>query len=80
MKNMAKKRLSSKQQNKMLCCVSITCSSPKNNGEMQVEMSYEGDNTLIAYLLQSAQKFIEEQEEEESYLLEDTNKILTING
>ena len=30
---------------------------------MQVEMSYEGDPTLAAYLLESAQGFIETEEE-----------------
>lgn len=42
------------------CYVLITCKEPEENGQMQVEMVYEGDASLAAYLLKSAQGFIEE--------------------
>lgn len=44
------------------CYVLITCAEPAEDGQMNVEMYYEGDPTLAAYLLQSAQSFIEEEE------------------
>ncbi len=42
------------------CYVLITCKEPAEDGQMQVEMVYEGDACLAAYLLESAQSFIEE--------------------
>lgn len=48
------------------CYVLITCDEPIN-GEMQVEMTYEGDATVAAYLLQGAQSYIDEQEQDCSY-------------
>lgn len=43
--------------------VLITCKNPKNNGQMQVEMSYEGDPVLAAYLLEGAQGYLDEEEQ-----------------
>jgi len=40
------------------CYVLITCAAPSKDGKMQVEMTYEGDPTLAAYLVESAQDFI----------------------
>lgn len=40
--------------------VLITCGSPSDDGRMNVEMTYEGDPALAAYLLQTAQSFVEE--------------------
>jgi hypothetical protein len=45
------------------CYVLITCGQPSEDGEMQVEMTYQGDATLAAYLLQGAQHFIDQEEE-----------------
>jgi hypothetical protein len=45
------------------CYVLITCTEPTEDGEMQVEMTYQGDAVLASYLLKGAQHFIEEQEE-----------------
>lgn len=47
------------------CYVLITCDAPSDDGNMQVEMTYEGDATLAAYLLQGAQSFIDEQDAQE---------------
>lgn len=44
------------------CYVLITCGQPSKDGTMQVEMTYEGDPTLAAYLLESAQGFFDEEE------------------
>lgn len=43
------------------CYVIITCESPSADGDMQVEMSYEGDAALASYLLQGAQSYLDEQ-------------------
>lgn len=43
------------------CYVLITCGEPSEDGKMQVEMTYEGDACLAAYLIESAQGFIDEQ-------------------
>jgi hypothetical protein len=40
------------------CYVLITCGEPSEDGKMQVEMTYEGDACLAAYLIESAQLFI----------------------
>lgn len=42
--------------------VLITCKNPLSNGQMQVEMSYEGDPVLAAYLLEGAQGYLDEEE------------------
>lgn len=47
---------------KHVCYVLITCDAPSDDGKMNVEMSYEGDASLAAYLLQGAQSFMDEQD------------------
>jgi hypothetical protein len=47
------------------CYVLITCGEPSSEGKMQIEMDYEGDPILAAYLLEGAQGIIEEQIEQE---------------
>lgn len=42
------------------CYVLITCGAPSEDGKLQVEMTYEGDPTLAAYLVESAQNFIDQ--------------------
>lgn len=44
------------------CYVLITCDQPEASGQMQVEMTYEGDPVLAAYLLQGAQSFMDEED------------------
>jgi hypothetical protein len=46
------------------CYVLITCGEPSENGEMQVEMMYQGDTTLASYLLQGAQSLMDQEEED----------------
>lgn len=48
-----------------VCYVLITCDAPSDGGEMQVNMTYEGDASLAAYLLHGAQSFMDEQDEED---------------
>ena len=45
---------------KYACFVLITCGEPTQEGKIEVEMSYEGDSSLAAYLIESAQTFIED--------------------
>lgn len=45
------------------CYVLITCKNPSKDGKMHVEMTYEGDPVLAAYLLESAQGFIDQDED-----------------
>ena len=65
MKRRAEKCLKEELAKKHACYVLITCDAP-SNGKMQVEMSYEGDATLAAYILQGAQMHMDEQEMESS--------------
>lgn len=46
---------------KHACYVLITCGEPNEDGELQVEMSYEGDAVLAAFLIEGAQSAIESQ-------------------
>jgi hypothetical protein len=41
-----------------LCYVLLTCSMPSKDGNMEVEMSYEGDDHVASYLIESAQGII----------------------
>lgn len=43
------------------CYVLITCGKPSADGKMNVEMTYEGDPMLAAYLLENAQGFIDQE-------------------
>lgn len=43
------------------CYVLIACGQPSEDGKMQVEMTYEGDACLAAYLIESAQGFIDHE-------------------
>ena len=42
--------------------VLVTCSSANAQGDMQVELKYEGDEDLVSYLLQSASQVFEGEE------------------
>lgn len=44
---------------KSACYILITCQEPSIDGKMHVEMTYEGDTDLAAYLLNSAQNFFD---------------------
>ncbi len=49
-----------KMSGKTICYVLLTCSEPTADGSMEVEMKYEGEKWLAAYLIQSAQGILEE--------------------
>lgn len=46
------------------CYVLISCSQQSREGQMNVEMTYQGDIRLVAYLLHDAQGIIEDKCEE----------------
>jgi hypothetical protein len=50
----------SKEENsdKEICYVLIKCKEPNEKGDMQVEMTYEGDPVLASYLIETAQGMI----------------------
>lgn len=52
------------QEEEHACYVLITCGKPSGDGKMKVEMTYEGDPSLAAYLLENAQGFLDEEDEE----------------
>ena len=43
------------------CYILITCGEPSPEGEMQVEMSYEGDQYLAMFLLENAYAHFQKQ-------------------
>ena len=63
MKRRGDKCLKEELAKKHACYVLITCDAAAgDDGKMQVEMSYEGDATLAAYILHGAQLRLDEQE------------------
>lgn len=66
MKRRDREHLKAALDDKFSCYVLITCSKPSQEGQMEVEMSYEGDSALASYLLQGAQTLIEQEEEYKS--------------
>lgn len=44
-----------------LCYVLLTCDGPKENGQMSVEMTCQGDPVLASYMLQNAQNIIDDE-------------------
>ena len=43
------------------CYVLITCSEPNLEGKMEVQMDYEGDATLAAFLVQNAAQVFDDR-------------------
>lgn len=63
MKNKSHKHLQEALDNDSSCYVLITCGNPSKDGQMQVEMTYQGDKTLALCLLQGAQTYIDQEDE-----------------
>lgn len=60
--NLAKNKIQKFINNKKNSCyVLITCGEPNEEGKMDVEMTYEGEPFLAAYLLENAQSILEER-------------------
>lgn len=43
------------------CYVLITCSEPNVEGKMEVEMNYEGDECLAAFLVENAAQVFDDR-------------------
>ncbi|MEN9343626.1 MAG: hypothetical protein RLZZ453_413 [Chlamydiota bacterium] len=43
------------------CFVLMTCGNASAEGKIEVEMMYDGDASLAAYMIESAQMFIEDE-------------------
>jgi hypothetical protein len=43
------------------CYVLITCSEPSREGKMDVELHFDGDETLAAFLIENAGQVFDEQ-------------------
>lgn len=54
-------KMKEKLRDEYACYILITCGEPSSGGEMQVEMSYEGDEVLASYLIDHAQQLFEER-------------------
>jgi hypothetical protein len=42
--------------------VLITCGKPSKTGDMEINMTYQGDMDLISYLLDGAQSILDQKE------------------
>jgi hypothetical protein len=54
-------RIKEELKRKHECYVLITCTSPTGKGEMSVEMNYEGDDMLAAFLVDNASQIFDEK-------------------
>lgn len=43
------------------CCVLITCSVPSEEGKMEIEMSFEGEESLAAFLVENASQVFDQR-------------------
>lgn len=43
------------------CYVLITCSEPDSKGKMDVEMKYDGDEALAAFLVENARQVFDDR-------------------
>ena len=55
----AEKHLKKALDRGIACFVLITCSEPNEEGKMEVELNYDGDETLAAFLVENAVKVFE---------------------
>jgi hypothetical protein len=46
------------------CYVLISCTAPNKEGKMEVQMNYEGDETLAAFLVENAVQVFDDQIEQ----------------
>lgn len=54
--------MNSKKEEVLSCYVIIACEKPSSEGNMKVEMSYEGDPILVRYLLETGIRSLEDNE------------------
>ena len=77
--NLKQRKLIRQALKKQACYVLITCDEPSEDGQMSVEMMYEGDAALASYLVQGAQLKLNSDEEDEEEICPH-GKVLPING
>ena len=65
MKNKIDKEIKEQLAKDRACYILITCDQPTQDGNMNVEMNYDGDPMLAGLLLQKAQEIIDIQQERE---------------
>ncbi|MDP1607950.1 MAG: hypothetical protein Q8L98_01400 [Chlamydiales bacterium] len=53
-KNALLSKIKKELSERYACYVLITCTDPSGDGKMDVEMDYEGDEVLAAFLLENA--------------------------
>ena len=46
---------------KTACYVLVSCEEPSSSGEMKVELTYEGDETLACFLMENAQVYFDDK-------------------
>ncbi len=80
MNRLERKRLKNKLGKDNVCYVLITCAESSEDGDMQVEMSYEGDAVLASYLVHGAQMYFDEQDDDTGKLNCSQSKVLSFNG
>jgi hypothetical protein len=55
-----KENLESELSKQHACYVLITCDHPDKEGQMKINMSYQGDQALASYLVEGAQAYLED--------------------
>lgn len=53
-----KRFLKKKEKGRTICYVLLTCEEPSDEGKMNVEMKYEGDQYLASYMIERASKIM----------------------
>lgn len=54
--------MSNKEEVDLSCYVTISCGKPSLEGNMEVQMSYEGDPILVRYLLETGLQSLEDSD------------------
>ncbi len=54
------KSIKARLEKNHMCYVLLTCDAPKENGKMDVKLSYKGDPFLALYMLDGAHSIIDE--------------------
>jgi hypothetical protein len=80
MNRLERKRLKNKLAKDNVCYVLITCAESSEDGDMQVEMSYEGDAVLASYLVHGAQAYFDEHDDSCIQASCNQSKVLSFNG
>lgn len=57
----AEKEIKKALNGKCACYVLITCTEPTADGKMEVEMNYDGDTDLAAFLVENAAQVFDDR-------------------